>query len=118
MRRGNRKALTPLLEVTLATRPTDEWVELLNARGVPSGAILSLEQALAQAQVAHRQTLQDVEAEGLGTLRLFGLTAQFEKTRGGITAPPPRLSADTEAVLGELGISGDEVAELRARGVV
>jgi CoA:oxalate CoA-transferase len=118
VRKGNRKALTPLLEATLATRSTDEWVELLNARGVPSGAILSLERALAQAQVAHRRTLQEVGAEGLGTLRLFGLTAQFEKTPGGITAPPPRLSADTEAVLSELGIAREEVATLRAKGIV
>ena len=93
-------------------------MELLNARGVPSGAILSLAEALKQPQVMHRGTLQDVEEDGLGRLRLFGLTALFEKSPGGITAPPPRLSADTESVLGELGISGEAVAALRAKGVV
>jgi CoA:oxalate CoA-transferase len=118
VRKQNRKELTPLLERTLVTRSTDEWVELLNARDVPSGAILSLAEALHQPQVAHRGTLHDVEAEGLGTLRLFGLTTRFEKTPGAITAPPPRLSADTEVVLGELGMSRGEVAELRAKGVV
>jgi CoA:oxalate CoA-transferase len=118
VRKDNRKQLTPLLERKLATRPTDEWVDLLNARGIPSGAILSLAEALHQPQVAHRATLEDVEAEGLGTLRLFGLTTKFEKTPGGITAPPPRLSADTEAVLGELGILVGEVAELREKGIV
>ena len=39
-RKKNRKALTPLLEARLKERPTAEWVEALNARGVPSGAIL------------------------------------------------------------------------------
>ena len=34
-RKKNRKALTPLLEEKLRTRPTAEWVEALNARGVP-----------------------------------------------------------------------------------
>ena len=117
----NRKAianLTPLVEEVLTTRATADWVELLNARGVPSGAILSLAEALKQPQVMHRGTLQDVEEDGLGRLRLFGLTALFEKTPGGITAAPPRLSADTEAVLGELGISSEAVAALRAKGVV
>jgi len=118
VRKQNRKELTPLLERKLATRSTDEWVELLNARNVPSGAILSLAEALHQPQVTHRATLEDVEAEGLGTLRLFGLTTKFEKTPGAITAPPPRLSADTERVLGELGISADEVGELRKKGIV
>ncbi len=58
IRKKNRKALTPLLEVKLAERPTKEWVELLNAKDVPSGEILSLEEALRQPQIRHRGTLQ------------------------------------------------------------
>src|SRR5512135_2160506 len=54
-RKQNRRALTELLEVELRKRPTAHWVEALNARGVPSGAILGLDAALAQPQVAHRQ---------------------------------------------------------------
>jgi len=118
VRKKNRAALTPLLEAKLGERPTEAWVEELNAVGVPSGAILALDAALDQPQVRHRRTLEEVEVEGIGAVRLFGLTAHFEKTPGAITAPPPALSADTEAVLGELGIEPAEVEELRARGVV
>jgi formyl-CoA transferase len=81
VRKNNRRELTPLIEARLTQRPTDEWVALLNARDVPSGAILGLEGALTQPQVAHRQSLRDVAIEGLGTYPLFGLTAQFEKRR-------------------------------------
>jgi CoA:oxalate CoA-transferase len=118
VRKKNRKALTPLLEAKLAERSTAEWVDLLNARDVPSGAILSLEGALRQPQIRHRQTLREVPVEGIGTLPLFGLTAKFEKTPGEITAPPPRLSAHTAEVLGGLGIGPEEVAALKAKGVV
>jgi len=117
-RKQNRAELTPLLEARLAERPTEHWVAALNARGVPSGAILGLEAALRQPQVRHRGTLEQVDVEGIGSVELFGLTAKFEKTPGAITAPPPALSADTEAVLGELGLGADEVAALRAKGVV
>jgi crotonobetainyl-CoA:carnitine CoA-transferase CaiB-like acyl-CoA transferase len=118
VRKKNRRDLTPLIEARLRERPTDEWVDLLNAKDVPSGAILSLEAALTQPQVAHRQSLRDVAIEGLGTYPLFGLTAQFEKTPGAITAPPPRLSADTAAVLGEIGVDAEALAALKAKGVV
>ena len=118
VRKRNRQALTPLLEAKLAERPTAEWVDLLNARDVPSGAILSLEEALRQPQIRHRQTLREVPVEGIGPLPLFGLTAQFEKTPGEITAPPPRLSAHTAEVLGGVGVSAEEVAALKAKGVV
>ena len=93
-------------------------MERLNAVGVPSGAILSLDAALAQPQARHRRVLEDVPVEGIGTVKLFGLTAKFSRTPGAIQQPPPRLSADTETILGTLGVSRDEVAALRAKGVV
>ena len=117
-RKKNRRALTPLLEERLRRDTTAHWVERLNARGVPSGAILDLEEALRQPQIAHRRTVQTVRAEGIGELQLFGLTAQFEKTPGAIATPPPRLSEHTEEVLGGLGLTPDHIARLRQAGVV
>jgi CoA:oxalate CoA-transferase len=117
-RKKNRKALTPLLEAKLKERPTAHWVESLNARGIPAGDILPLREALDQPQVRHRGTLQTVEIEGIGSVPLFGLSARLGKTPGSITSPPPRLGAHTEEVLGDLGYTPEEVADLRARGVV
>ncbi len=118
VRKQNRKLLTPLLEAKLAERRTAEWVDLLNAKDVPSGAILSLEEALAQPQVVHRTVLHDVPVEGIGVLKLFGLTARFDRTPGHIDAPPPRLSQHTDAVLGSLGVTQDELGALKAKGVI
>ncbi len=118
VRKRNRKELTPLLEAKLAERSTDAWVEQLNARDVPSGAILGLEQALKQPQIRHRQTLKDVPVEGIGTIPLFDLTARFAKTPGAITSPPPRLGAHTEEVLRGVGVGAEEYAALKAKGVV
>lgn len=117
-RKKNRRALTPLLEAKLRQHPTDHWVQALNARGVPSGAILSLGAALAQPQVMHRGTVQAVCDEHIGELKLFNLTAQFEKTPAAIESPPPRLSDHTEEILGGLGYSRGEVAALREKGIV
>jgi crotonobetainyl-CoA:carnitine CoA-transferase CaiB-like acyl-CoA transferase len=118
VRKKNRYELTPLVEARLAERPTHEWVELLNARGIPSGAILSLEQALNQPQIEHRGVLQEVEVPGIGRLRLFGLTAAFEKCQGSITTPPPRLGEHTDEILGGIGVSAEELAALRQQGVI
>ena len=117
-RKKNRRELTPLLEARLAERSTKEWVNLLNAQDVPSGEILSLEDALKQPQIRHRRTLKEVAVEGLGTMPLFGLTAKFEKTPGDITAPPPRLSAHTAEVLAGVGVTPEDLAALKSKGVV
>jgi len=118
VRKQNRKELTPLLEVKLAERGTNDWVELLNANGVPSGAILSLEDALKQPQIKHRETLKDVPVDGIGTIPLFTLTAKFEQTPGDITSPPPRLSAHTAEVLTGIGVTKDELVALKAKHVI
>jgi crotonobetainyl-CoA:carnitine CoA-transferase CaiB-like acyl-CoA transferase len=117
-RKRNRKLLTPLLETKLAQRPTAYWVEALNARDVPSGAILPLAKALAQPQVEHRGTLRSVPVDGIGEVWLFGLSAQLGRTPGAITAPPPRLGAHTSEVLQSLGYADAAIDDLRRRGVV
>jgi len=117
-RKKNRKALTPLLETKLKENTTEHWVEALNAKGVPSGAILSLEASLMQPQVAHRETLATVQAEGIGELRLFNLTALFEKTPGKVETPPPTLGQHTDEILGGIGYTKDEIAQFKQKGIV
>lgn len=118
IRKKNRKALTPLLEEKLMEQPTEYWVEVLNERGIPAGAILSLEEALNQPQIKHRETLATIYCEGIGELKLFNLTAKFEKTPGKVETPPPRLSEHTEEVLGSLGYTPEEISALREEGVI
>jgi formyl-CoA transferase len=118
IRKANRKALTPLLEARLALKPTAQWVEQLNAKGVPSGAILSLGEALRQPQVRHRGVLQKTTVPGMGAMEVFGLTALFEKSSGDVTAPPPTLGQHNAEVYARLGMSEADLAGLKARGVI
>ena len=118
IRKKNRKLLTPLLEEKFALRPTAEWLELLNGKDVPSGAILELGEALSQPQIKHRAILKDINEKGIGNLKLFGLAAQFSDTPGELNAPPPRLSAHTAEILSSLGIKEEEFAALKANKVI
>jgi crotonobetainyl-CoA:carnitine CoA-transferase CaiB-like acyl-CoA transferase len=56
--------------------------------------------------------------DGVGDLRLFGLSAKLEKTPGGIDTPPPRLSAHTDEILGGLGYSADDIKRLKEAKVI
>lgn len=117
-RKKNRKVLTPLLENKLKEKNTAYWVDLLNKAGVPSGPILTLQDALITDQVKFRKTIATVKEEDIGDLHLFNLTAKFSKTPGEVESPPPRLSSHTHEILQEIGITKQEIEELKNNGVV
>lgn len=117
-RKKNRKALTPLLEAKLREQDTDHWVGVLNAHDVPSGAILTLDQAMHQPQVEHRNTFATVDVPGIGTMPLFNMTAKLEKTPGKVSAPPPTLGEHTGEILTALGYDEAGIASLRQRKVL
>ena len=110
--------LTPLLEEKLTQKPTGHWVEVLNARGIPSGDILSLEAALSAEQVQYRQVIETVDQPGIGPVKIFNLTAKFSKTPAEITAPPPLLSQHTAAILSEIGYTDEEITDLKQKAVI
>ena len=117
-RKANRKLLTPLLEVKLKEKETLYWVEALNKKGIPSGEILSLEEALNAPQVVHRETIKAVKTPDIGELKLFNLTAKFEKTPAAIDSPPPKLSQHTNELLEEIGYSKDEIKEFKEKRII
>ncbi len=117
-RKHNRRELTPLLEAKLAQKSTEFWVRELNAKDVPSGDILSLEAALRQPQVEHRQVLQKVAVPGVGDVEVFGLTAHFEKTPGQVETAPPTLGQHNHEIYSSLGLSEAEQADLKSRGII
>ena len=117
-RKSNRFLLTPLLEAKLIQNTTTHWVEVLNARGIPSGDVISLEAALTSRQARYRQVIADVEQPGIGNIKIFNMTAKFSKTPARIEMPPPRLSENTQVILGELGYSAEEMKVLKERFVI
>lgn len=117
-RKANRFLLTPLLEEKLVQQPTSYWVELLNAGGIPSGDILSLQAALDSQQVRHRGTIQEIEQPGIGEIKIFNLPAKFSSTPAHISQPPPRLSQHSAEILTGLGYTRAEIESLKEQAVI
>jgi crotonobetainyl-CoA:carnitine CoA-transferase CaiB-like acyl-CoA transferase len=115
----NRDALIPELTAELSARPGEEWVEELNAAGVPVGKIRGVLEAVRAAADAGRSATFTVEHPTAGPLAQ--VRPGFADSDGGgmwTTTPPPRLGEHTREILADLGVAADRIAELEKRGVV
>lgn len=119
-RKRNRLRLKAELETVLTTRPAEDWARELNAAGVPSGAVMRAPDILAHPQVAGRAFLTRFEdVPGVGrAIDVARIGAMIDGGRPAVTTPPPELGADSEDILRDLGYSGEDIAQLRAEGVI
>jgi crotonobetainyl-CoA:carnitine CoA-transferase CaiB-like acyl-CoA transferase len=112
----HRGELVPLLEARFRERPTEDWLPELDAAGVPAGKVRSVPDALAAAAAAGRPATVTLDHPTAGPLGLVASPIWGATRRD--SAPPPLLGEHTAEVLGELGRSPEEIADLTARGVV
>jgi CoA:oxalate CoA-transferase len=115
----HRADLAPLLEAAAAKIPSAELLAALAAREVPAAPINSLDRALADAQVRHRDmVVQMTDGDG-ASIEVAGNPVKFGGLSSREHAYPHRLGADTAAILREcLGRSEDEIDDLARHGVI
>jgi crotonobetainyl-CoA:carnitine CoA-transferase CaiB-like acyl-CoA transferase len=115
----NRAELTRLLQEIFARRPTREWLELLQAAGVPIGPINNVAQVFEEPQVRARGVRVELEHPVAGKLPTVASPMRFSGTPVEHRLAPPLLGAHTEEILRErLGKSAAQIAALRAEGTI
>ena len=115
---ANADARFELSGEVLKTKTSAEWLAILDREQVPCAPILSPEQVIDDAQVRHNGLLVEYRHPLAGRTRQTRPAARFEATPQEIRRPAPALGQDTDDVMKGLGVSAEELAALRAAGVV
>ncbi len=114
---GNREVLVPMIQSILATRPRDEWLGELEARGIPAGPINSVGEVFEDPQVQHRR-MHRVLKRGELEVPQVANPLRFDGSSATSDLAPPRLGQDSDTLLTEMGLTAEDIARLRRAGVV
>lgn len=114
----NRLELWPLLEAAFLAAPADDWVAKLEQEEVPVGVVNTLDRVVADPQILHREMVLALERDGVGA-RVMGNPVKLAEAMRTEHHYPPALGADADdALRGILNLGEDELADLRANGVI
>jgi formyl-CoA transferase len=115
----NRTEITRLLAEIIAQRTTRDWVDSLEAAGVPNGPINNLQQVFEEPQAVARGLRMELDHPLAGKVSLVRSPMRFSETPLEHKTPPPTLGQHTGEVLrGLLGMSESDIARLRKDGVI
>jgi len=114
----HRELLVPLLAERLRARPRGEWLQALDAAGVPCGPINDLADVFADAHVQARGMTFTVPHPLQPALELVASPMKLSRTPVTVRRAPPLLGQHTDEVLAEFALSPQEIDGLRRSGVI
>ena len=115
---ANRQALAERIEAVTRTRARAHWLALFEEHGVPCGPINNYAEVFNDEQIAARGMVVQTHHPTLGRLRTLGSPLKMSRTPPVPGRPAPLLGQHTDDVLAEAGYAPDELAALRAAGVI
>ncbi|GFG50497.1 formyl-CoA transferase [Mycolicibacterium agri] len=115
-RQANRDVLVPMLEAIFESRPSEQWLELLQDGGVPAAPVNRMPEVFSDKHIEVRRMVKTFAKAGR-EVRVVGNAIKVIGGEETEAAAPPSLGGDTEDVLtGLLGYPREKIDALTAAG--
>ena len=116
----NQTEIDALIDAWTQTLTIDEVETLMTRHSIPAGRVYRAPDMIADPHFQAREALIDVPTERFGPLKMQGVFPKLSATPGSVRRPAPSIVGQHNAeIYGDLlGLSGEELADLSARGVI
>jgi len=110
--------LGEMLAEAFSEMTCEDVIAALIEADVPAGPVLTGEEAVADPQVVHNETLVEWQHPDAGTVRQPRAAARFSKTPNDLDFSGAHRGQHNVSVLQSLGYSSDEISDLQTNGVI
>jgi crotonobetainyl-CoA:carnitine CoA-transferase CaiB-like acyl-CoA transferase len=118
LRVRHRASLTEALQAVFAGGTVDRWVRALNDAGVPAGPLYTVPELVEDPQVRHLGVVAHTTTSDGAPVRVISQPVKLSRTPAHVARGAPDWGEQTDEILGELGYSAEEIADLRAARAV
>ncbi|MDM1276267.1 MULTISPECIES: CaiB/BaiF CoA-transferase family protein [Acinetobacter] len=112
-----RDELIPALAEFFLSQDAEEWVRRIHAIKVPVGVINSIEDALAEPQIQHRQMLVNLPHSLNAQFKMIASPIKLSDTPVEYRQAPPQLGEHTAYILSRFK-SAEELQALKQQGII
>ena len=98
-------------------KTVDEWLQIFDSVGVPAGPVRYIEELPGDEQVASNGLVVELEHSLAGRVKMIGPVIQMSETPLEARSASPALGEHTDEILGAMGYSKEEIADMNRDGV-
>jgi crotonobetainyl-CoA:carnitine CoA-transferase CaiB-like acyl-CoA transferase len=113
IRVAKRDEVMAKLTAAISSLNRSELLKILDDADIPVGPVNDVAEVLADPHVRARGVVGSFDYPGVGEFRALGLPYKFLGWDNPAIGRPPQLGEHTEAVLAELGLTADQIHELK-----
>ena len=99
------------------TVSTDKALEILDSVAVPAGRIYTVADIASDPHYRARENIQTIQMHDGTKLDVPGVIPKLSRTPGSIKTLAPDIGQNTDEILKSIGLTNDQVASLKERGI-
>jgi formyl-CoA transferase len=117
-RSRDRRAINAAISEITATMPSNHWIELFEANGIPCGPIYSIDQVFADPQIKHLGMATKMNSPHVGEAEVVASGINISGFSKAIRLHTPNAGEHGDEILKSVGYTDAELDDMRRKGVI